>query len=404
MQQKELDLFIKEGVNYNFCNDKDYKKALDIVTVMSSIFDADIKATGDVKKSRVIKIKIPVHNATKWILVKEKLENLVNWVSSDLFSITFVERNNYNFYRSNTIEMFPEVKKDCITLFSGGLDSFSGAYYNYKNGISSSYIGYINKKEEGSKQKEMRTFYKKMFPNDTIELHSKYDIKKSHYVQSTRSLLYLSLAISKAISLKTNEVRMYENGVLSLNPELGGRFTTKTTHPKTIYLYNQILEIMDYEIKIKNIFEFSTKGKIINNMSKDFKEKIRNTYTCGKGRSQGKKVSHSGQCGVCIPCLLRKISLAAYENEAYDSSYFIDYNVESILKDDALFEYKHDYLANIGYFKEYVKLINNGEIQNYLNGNRALYHDNPDYISLQNKMFESFSKEFERYEKKYGVS
>lgn len=177
---------------------------------------------------------------------------------------------------------------------------------------------------------------------------------------------------------------MYENGILSLNPEFG-RYTTKTTHPKTIFLYNELLKALGHDIRIFNKFEYQTKGEVIENMNLEFKSQIKNTFTCGKSRA-GKQYKHKGQCGTCIPCILRKISLAAYDNESFDTKYFVHYNgVSSAPKN-----YMSDYNKNVGYFEAYVEAIKKDEIFGEILNNNSKYHEDTQYLEKQKIMFDKF--------------
>ena len=54
---------------------------------------------------------------------------------------------------------------------------------------------------------------------------------------------------------------MYENGIMSLNPKFYfRRIVTKTTHPKTIYLINKILNELNINIKIINPYVLNKVG------------------------------------------------------------------------------------------------------------------------------------------------
>src|SRR5699024_611185 len=108
---------------------------------------------------------------------------------------------------------------------------------------------------------------------------------------------------------------------------------------QTIYLFNKLLEDANLNISIKHPFLFKTKGEIVNNMNHGFLNTIKDTFTCGQGRSPIK--SHKGQCGTYIPCLLRKISLAAYDNEKYDVIYNYPYETKFQDIDDK--SYRNDF-------------------------------------------------------------
>ncbi|AEO24612.1 hypothetical protein EG888_13335 [Listeria monocytogenes] len=390
--------FIDGATNYWYKNKFDRCNACDMVNVMLTVFDGDISTPGNQsnKIPRRISVSAKVYDVDRWNQSREELIELLNWVSGDLFEMSF--EKNEELFDAFPLEL-PSPRKECITLFSGGLDSFAGSYYNFLNNISSDYVGYVNKAEERTYQKRLQSFYRKIFSagGSEVDIRNKYQKPKIFYFQSTRSLLYLSLAISKAISNSVKEIRMYENGILSLNPEFG-RYTTKTTHPKTIFLYNKLLDTLGYDIRIVNKFEYETKGEIVENMNLEFKSQIKNTFTCGKSRV-GKEYNHTGQCGACIPCILRKISLAAYDNEHFDAKYFVGYkNVASASE-----KYLKDYINNIGYFDAYVEAIKNEEIFGEISNNQHKFHKENNYLRYQKVMFDKFASEYERFIAKYGI-
>lgn len=390
-----LHTTLLKDVNY------DYKGKstiiLDLVTTMGAIYCADVKTSKVNDKPRYIELTIPVFNPDIWTKNVIQIEELVKWVSEDTMKITFIGS-------SDTIDgyvngLIPGTN-NVVTLFSGGLDSFAGAYYNYKNNIKSDYLGFINKGEEKTKQLDVKEFYQHIFDDATeIILIDKPIKKKQTYIQSTRSLLYLALAIAKAHFNSTKEVYLYENGILSLNPEIQNRYTTKTTHPKTMFIYKSLLEKLSIDIKINHPFLFLTKGQITNDMNEEFKKAIEHTFTCGQGRSHPER-SHSGQCGICIPCVLRKISLAAYDNEMYDVNYEYPYDVKiADIKED---NYRKDYASNINYFKTYYDLIKSNQIYYQLQIREKYYEDDPNFRISNQKMFSKFAEEYERFMKKYA--
>ncbi|EGO7694538.1 hypothetical protein LT234_002406 [Enterococcus faecalis] len=390
--------FINEATDYYYMSEDERRNACDIVNVMLAAFDGDISTDGDSKNKnpRKISISVKVYDVERWEGSKGDLIELLNWASGDLFSVSF-EKNKQVF---NILPLeIPSSQKKCITLFSGGLDSLAGAYHNFSNDISSDYVGYVNKLEEQTHQVLLQSFYNKIFSThgSEIDIRNKYQKSKVFHFQSTRSLLYLSLAISRAISNSTREIRMYENGILSLNPEFG-RYTTKTTHPKTIFLYNELLSALGYDIRILNKFEYRTKGEVIESMNFEFKSQIKNTFTCGKSRA-GRHYNHKGQCGTCIPCILRKISLASYNNESFDTEYFVGYeNITSAPKN-----YLKDYNNNVGYFEAYVQAIKNDKIFGEISNNKPKFHEDENYLQKQKMMFEKFVSEYERFIEKYGI-
>jgi 7-cyano-7-deazaguanine synthase in queuosine biosynthesis len=398
--RSEFDFFSELHLNFlsqiNFDYEQQSTLIIDLVTIMGAIYYKDVDTPKSDDKPRLIEITIPVFNSKLWSKMSGLIEELAKWVSADTFKVNFKETSfKTNSYVNSLIPPIP----NNVTLFSGGLDSLSGAYNNYKNRIQSDYLGFINKDEEKTKQIEVAKFYKEIFDKTTeIILIDKPISKKKTLIQSTRSLLYLALAIAKAYFNSSKNVYLYENGILSLNPEIKNRYTTKTTHPKTIYLYSLILERLNIEIKINHPFLFKTKGEITNEMDEKFKKTIKHTFTCGQGRSHVR--THKGQCGVCIPCILRKISLAAYDNEGFDVNYQYPYDVKvNQIKEEL---YRKDYASNLNYFKSYYDLIKAKRIHLEIHTREKYYKGDSDFRSKNNKMFNKFAEEYERFMEKYA--
>ncbi|MEZ0481167.1 hypothetical protein [Planococcus sp. SSTMD024] len=387
---EDLHLSLLDSFPYDY-NNIEHQKVIDLVTVMGSIYVADVTVTS----RKEINVIIPVFNYERWTLIVKEVNQLVQWVSAENFIISFSQREQSLF------DTIPNNKlalptNNPVTLFSGGLDSLTGAYRNYRDNIKSDYLGVINKSEEKTHQEILRDFYLSIFKDIEVTLIPKPVQKKNHLTQATRSLLYFALAVSKCIFNNSSEVYLYENGILSLNPEINNRFTTKTTHPRTLYMYRSILEKVELKVKLHHPFIFKTKGENIEEMDIPFKNQIKDSFTCGAGRSNFKP--HKGQCGVCIPCLLRKISMAAYDNEIYDSKYFIEYKTKiNEVKDDL---HRKEFLSNLNYFEKYCEYISKGTINIETRIKEGFYTDQ-DYLKENQKMFRRFHWEFERYLKKY---
>jgi 7-cyano-7-deazaguanine synthase in queuosine biosynthesis len=384
-----------KDVNFDYKDES--KIIIDLVTIMGAIYCKDVNTHKSNDKPRHIKLMIPVFNLQLWSENIQLIEELANWVSEDAFSITFKQTSHIpGDYVNNLLP----ANNNNVTLFSGGLDSFAGAYQNFKNNIQSDYVGFVNKDEEKTKQLDVAMFYKQVFNDSTeIILIEKPIPKKKTFIQSTRSLLYLALAIAKAYFNSSNNVYLYENGILSLNPEIKNRYTTKTTHPKTMFLYRSILEKVNIMIDINHPFLFKTKGQIINDMDENFKQTIKHTFTCGQGRSNPER-AHTGQCGVCIPCLLRKISLAAYDNEKYDVDYEYQYAVKiNEIKEDP---YRKDYSSNLNYFQNYFESIKAGRIHLEIQIREKYYRGDSNFRISNQEMFKKFAYEYERYMEKYA--
>lgn len=368
----------------------------DLFNVFCSIYYADIMIKNtNVSKSegRDIDVLIPVYNIKIWEENKSLIQELARFMSQDnwnimydnaTYDIKFKNRKSKNNYSS-------------VTLISGGLDSFCGGYFNISKKTRTIYCGYkLNTYEQHFQEKVLGFLLK--IDNTKSMLCNKIDIAKREHTQRTRSLLFLSIACVVAQAYNINIISLYENGIMSLNPELYSRKTTKTTHPKSIYLYNKILESLGINIRVEHPFLFKTKGEIINNLPVEYRKIIKYTYTCGTSRVNPNYNSKC-HCGVCIPCTLRKISIAAYDLESYDREYEIPYGLKIChAKENQIEEYK----SSNEYYKLFKEKIDNHEIFNYLDI-RNKYYFNSNYLELTKNMLELFSREIEIYYKKYPI-
>ena len=127
-----------------------------------------------------------------------------------------------------------------------------------------------------------------------------------------------------------------ENGLISINVPLNilrsGALSTRTTHPFYMAKFQKLLDGLNLKIKLENPYRFKTKGEMASDcLDKNFLAKnFKNTISCsspGKGRYLGDTYRH---CGHCVPCIIRKASLAAAFPED-DTDYRIGVSCDRIL-------------------------------------------------------------------------
>ncbi|MNW46454.1 7-cyano-7-deazaguanine synthase [compost metagenome] len=372
-------------------------KILDLVDVIAAIYCCDITISRQTDQRRNFNICVPVTNPDIWEETKAILKELLSFVSKDNLNINFTKENKELTIDRLSLD-YPGFHN--VSLLSGGLDSFCGAHENYKSGYKSIYCGYkINKFEQG-KQTAIREFVTTKQSSSLSYFFEKLNIDKSEPTQATRSLLFLSLACAVAYTNNVGLIHIYENGVLSLNPVKNGRFTTKTTHPKTIKLFNNLLSVLRLDLKVTNPFQYKTKGEIIDKLDEGFKAEIINTHTCSLSRQNPHIFEKKKQCGFCIPCILRKISLASYDNEEFDVEYEVNYGAK--LNDITDAYQRVEYKSSIEYFKAYKHDIDNKTIFQTL-GLKEMYYEERDFLQKTDKMLRLFSQEVERYLIKYDI-
>lgn len=391
------EYFLEDSIDSNFSTSIDFLM-LDFVDIIGSIFFMDISIPRQTNRTRELKIDVPVSNVEIWTQNEVLIKKVIKFVSGDNLTLSFIEKNKR--FVKDVLSFNLELDYNTVSLLSGGLDSFSGAFRNNIEKYKTIYVGYKLNYFEQSKQDIIKEFVLKTHRGSCGEFFNQIKIKKIESTQATRSLLFLVLACLVAYKNKIKNLFIYENGVLSLNPFKNGRFTTKTTHPKTITLFNDLLVNLGLNIQVLNPFLYNTKGEIINEISIEYKNQIKNTYTCSKSRQSNYLKNKRLQCGYCVPCLLRKISLAAYDNEKYDCEYEIDYKDK--LSNKANLNQLTEYKSSVEYFRDCKKDIDNGTIFCYINV-RENYYKEEDYFKKTNQMLKLFSLEVERYLDKYDI-
>ena len=373
----------------------DNTMVIDLLNIFLEIYVADISFKRQSDHPRFLQIiaYVDSKNCPIWRENTKLIEKLAGFVTEgdgDKWQID-IEPVEYEFEAQQL--SFIKTTADNISLLSGGLDSFCGAYRNEIEGKKTLYCGYKTSNVDTSAINNVANFLNNRIGNLGIRTYSRVNQKKFTYTQRTRSLLFFSLAVMTAVKEGIGIVNINENGIMTLNPSFQSRGTTKTTHPKTIYLYQTILKNVGIRVQLNHPFLFMTKGEMVNLLSLDYKRHIKDTRSCSRSMHDPRyDTSTKVSCGTCVPCLLRKISMAAYDLEKYDNEYDIPY--EGNMDEE-------EYRSSLNYYTTFYDYIKSVEIFSELVIKQRYYH-NVDYYERTFEMLKKFSVEFEVFIKKYG--
>ena len=139
--------------------------------------------------------------------------------------------------------------------------------------------------------------------------------------QRTRSFLFAALTGVVARALGLEEAKFFENGVISLNlPVCGqvlGARATRTTHPKTLALFERLLtEVFGVTFQLRNPFLWKTKAEVIRVLSdNNCLDLLAQSVSCGHTRSMTDVAKH---CGACSQCIDRRFGVPAARVEAHE--------------------------------------------------------------------------------------
>ncbi|MDU7031058.1 Qat anti-phage system QueC-like protein QatC [Robinsoniella peoriensis] len=311
----------------------------DLITLAASVYAADKRIprigirAGEVGDNwtREIHISIPVLEFAKWNAVQRKLEDILNFLSGDIWTVNFRKTDSKfrNFATKKKYD-FIEGKFDAVSLFSGGLDSYSGAINLLEKGKNICFVGCREYNALGNRIYALHRILKESYPNRRLDMvlfntdaRIPYNIDedlKTKYIENTsrsRSFLFLSVALAVA-SQVGEEVPVYipENGFIGLNipltPSRRGSCSTRTTHVYFINALNDLLQILLIPHTIENFFAYKTKGEIVQSvkMTNAFKRGAGNTISCSHPMRADKGIKgRPRNCGYCYPCLIRRSSL-----------------------------------------------------------------------------------------------
>jgi len=369
----------------------------------------------DVNNQKKLDITVPVNNIEKFNKIKQDVEVLLSYMTNgEKWRVNFeYVRDIKKIDREQKI-ISDDIKYNSVCVLSGGLDSMAGSANERKNKTI-----FVTFETNAIEVNNSNDIYENLIKNDNNKhiVIKKINLDKNeHYTERTRSLIFIASSLLYADYYGINEVKIYENGIMSLNPKFNfSRRVTKTTNQKTLFLINRILEKLGINIKVDNPFKYKTKADIVKIIPKEYDKYIKNfTRTCSKNsgiRHFRNKKKGNFHCGVCIACMLRQIGMIYNSRE--DCDYLEPENLsklqdikkyEKIISKEKNFEkdekaaiYKfNEKRSLLEYYKSFYKHIKEGTIYNYLDLKKEYYEDE-DWKERLEEMLENFSNELEEY-------
>ena len=283
--------------------------------------------------TRYIEVSIPVLDLKRWKETKARWNELLTYLTGDLWNIEFRETDVLYSKHKNANRKHLDISKcDCVSLFSGGLDSYCGAIKLLEEKRSPCLVGHNEYPKLRYIQEEFVEDFRKGYPEENpvfigftagarAPISAVYGkLKGVENTSRGRSLLFLCAAVTIAgIMGKDVPVYIPENGFIGLNVALTnsrkGSCSTRTTHP---YFLNRLKEIL-FEVginnPIENFFAYKTKREIVRLVRdtvvfrKGYKETISCSHPCVARYNRTGSREYPINCGYCYPCIIRRSSL-----------------------------------------------------------------------------------------------
>ena len=269
--------------------------------------------------SRVLDLEIPLADPARWRKATPNLRAALNFLSGDIWSFTFTDDGPRP--PAPQVRGYPTRLEghDCVSLFSGGLDSAIGVLDLLASDhrpvlISHSYSGDARRQTFIRDRLPTKVSQFAAMANPVSKLDGLNDVQ-----MRTRSFNFLAYgtlvaATMAARGLAAGPVSLHvpENGLIALNPPLTrrriGSLSTRTTHPHFLGLVQRLLDDVELPVSIRTgPYDLMTKGEML----KACKDQLTLQAVAGQTVSCGKWKRSRMQCGRCVPCLIRRAAFHA---------------------------------------------------------------------------------------------
>ena len=327
--RRELDLSF--GELHDRCGIPD-GTTLDLLLVASVcyVIDKTVKRARSFDGwTRELEAQLPVSALRKWQSVATRLNRALQFLTGDEWNLSFREAE-VDFFRA------PEPKRrrkqkppapdniDRVCLFSGGLDSLTGAIdlLEEKEAGGLRLVGHYDAAGAASTQERLLKTLDVRYPRRCDLLQMRVSHRPLNAEESTlrsRSLVFMALGVYAARAAGEH-VPLYapENGLIAVNVPLNasrsGSCSTRTMHPYFLDSLRGVLKGLSIENPIINPSEFKTKGECLAECAnrKLLSVLMSETVSCSHPtrkqfwRRRNKEVRN---CGYCVPCLIRRAAM-----------------------------------------------------------------------------------------------
>ncbi len=301
----------------------------DLLLIASVVYAVDRsvkRRTGFDFWCRNLNITIPVQEIELFQSFAKEISELLRFLTGDIWNINFKKLRLplYNVQRRR-IKWDPLtiIDAQCVSLFSGGLDSAVGAINWLETNPSKGLLlaGHYDASVGGPKSQQKRVYdvLRKRYGSrvNIVQTRSGVNPSRGETTFRSRSFLFLALGIVAASSIDEGiPLLMPENGMIAVNIPLSearvGSCSTRTANPIFLSGLAEVLRKLGIGVVISNPFDGLTKGEVVSrcNSLESLKEILLLTNSCARSshRFTWDRMNAS-ECGRCMPCIYRRAAL-----------------------------------------------------------------------------------------------
>jgi 7-cyano-7-deazaguanine synthase in queuosine biosynthesis len=297
--------------------------ALDLLNVAAAVFCVDRLEKRPGTWTRTIHLKLPVRQLALWNAVSSDFAGAVSFLSGDKWQLEFSETAEAV---NAPAEIAPPV--DAVCLFSGGLDSFTGAVNLLAEGKTVCLVGHYGPGQTHQAQEGLWSALARQYPDQVAARwfflqpaapaagQARTVPAGREPSQRSRSLLFLAAGLTVAAGYGP-DVPLYipENGLIGINVPLTGArkgsFSTRTTHPYFMEKLSGCVQGLGITNPTVNPFRLMTKGEILTACAdQQILQRLADaTLSCAHPETARWAKEEQTNCGYCFPCLIRRASM-----------------------------------------------------------------------------------------------
>jgi 7-cyano-7-deazaguanine synthase in queuosine biosynthesis len=301
---------------------------MDWLEILGFLFATDLvceRGAGDVGWARSIQLWIPVRAPEFWERHRSLFERIWIDLTNDDLHIHFEQENDPADPPRQSKEPLPA--HDCVALLSGGQDSYVGALDLIAQGrrpllLSHSASGAVN-----AAQNAVESALRELDPSIVrLKLGAGRargaEAPGEEPSQRSRTFLFVGAAALVAALGGSDEVFLNENGIMALHvPMTAARIGSLSTHTASPPIMDRMAtlanNVFEKTLTVENRLVRMTKPEVVARaVELGHADRMVETVSCWQiGRT-------SRHCGICSPCIMRRISNE--HNNIADISYDAD--------------------------------------------------------------------------------
>ena len=317
-------------------------RARDLVRIAAYVYLADGSVSRGGKRDvyglqwrRRMLMAIPVSEPDFWRGkdISRALEQALSFLTEDdwRFHFTSWKRSAESQLQLIATDASLHGSPGCVVLFSGGADSLAACIAAHREGARPLLVSHHSSPLTAGPRRrlmeELRSHFSTTgFLQASAIVHRR-GSDAPETSQRSRSFLFASLGAAAARALGVDDVRLADNGFVSINlpitDQAVGAQASRTTHPKYLRLVSELVSLsLERDIEVRNPLLFTTRAEaLVSLRDAGAEELLGETRSCVHPRGRPNYAPH---CGHCSQCVDRRFGVLAAGMEEYDTSYETD--------------------------------------------------------------------------------